>query len=94
MYVSVLRHLAVSTLVTLSLSYSAGAIAACKGMAEAACTADGACTWVSGYARKDGIEVRGYCRNNASKASHAGSTLGDQVAVPRRPATGVAANHR
>jgi len=36
--------------------------AECKGSSSGACSSNPACTWVSGYSKKDGGKVRGYCR--------------------------------
>jgi hypothetical protein len=65
MYQSFQRH-AAALLCTLPLFAATGAAqAACKGMPEARCTGEAACTWVSAYTRKDGREVNGYCRTRS-----------------------------
>ncbi len=43
--------------------------AECKGASSTACSANSACTWVSGYTRKDGSKVRGYCRSKGKSGS-------------------------
>lgn len=40
----------------------ASAESPCKGLEAAACSSNAACGWTDGYTRKDGREVRGYCR--------------------------------
>lgn len=37
----------------------------CKGQSQQACDSTAGCTWVKGYARKDGREVAPYCRVKA-----------------------------
>ena len=67
MHQSFTRH-AAALLLTASFFAAAGAAqAACKGMPEAGCTGDAACSWVSSYTRKDGIAVDGYCRTRSGK---------------------------
>ncbi len=86
MYQSVKRPIA-ALVVSLPLVLSAGiAQAACKGQPEAACAEAAACTWVSGYARKDGVEVSGYCRNRGSRGKAQGATP-DQAKLTTEPAT-------
>lgn len=41
----------------------------CRGVAENACAADSACTWVGSYTRKDGLTVNGYCRQRSDRKS-------------------------
>ncbi len=41
----------------------------CKNLTNKACEANTACIWVNGYVRKDGREVRAYCRKAASRKS-------------------------
>jgi hypothetical protein len=45
-----------------TLSVTATAASACKGLPEATCAAEQSCRWVNAYVRKDGREVAGYCR--------------------------------
>ena len=52
-----------------ALNSTAVHAASCKGMSENACAAETSCTWVEGYKRADGREVRPYCRNRPSKSS-------------------------
>lgn len=40
----------------------ASAESPCKGLEAATCSSTAACGWTDGYTRKDGREVRGYCR--------------------------------
>ena len=39
----------------------------CKGLANAACTGNTACSWVKPYKTKKGKEVAGFCRKKTSK---------------------------
>jgi len=61
-----------------ALSSTAVHAASCKGMSENACAAESACTWVEGYERADGREVKPYCRNRPSKSS------AELVKVPKK----------
>ena len=48
--------------VMFSLFITSNAFAAdCKGASKSSCGA-GSCSWVSGYSKKDGSSVKGYCR--------------------------------
>lgn len=40
----------------------ASAASQCKGLLENACLADGDCTWVTSYTRKDGRTVSSHCK--------------------------------
>jgi hypothetical protein len=67
MHQSLTRH-AAALLLAVPFFAATGAVqAACKGMPEAGCAGDAACTWVSAYTRKDGIAVNGYCRTRSGK---------------------------
>ena len=37
----------------------------CKGLANAACTGNGACSWVNPYKTKKGKQIAGFCRKKA-----------------------------
>jgi hypothetical protein len=50
----------------------------CKGLAVDACSADTQCTWVNGYARKDGRSVVSHCK---LKPSGKGSAMADDDTV-------------
>ncbi len=54
--------------VAMMFSFSAEA-ASCKGKSQSSCSADNNCSWVSGYKRKDGVKVSGYCRAASGKAN-------------------------
>lgn len=43
--------------------------AECKGSSSGACSSNPACTWVSGYSKKDGSKVRGYCRTKGKSGA-------------------------
>lgn len=60
---------AVVALLVLSSSFANAARTTCKGMIEDACSTSNACTWISGYERRDGVKINGYCRNKPRKSS-------------------------
>ena len=39
----------------------------CKGLSKSACSSDKTCSWIKGYKKQDGKEVKGYCRVKSSK---------------------------
>lgn len=43
----------------------------CKGLEQAACTAKADCSWVAATKRKDGREVKAYCRLKSNKSAAA-----------------------
>jgi hypothetical protein len=43
--------------------------AECKGSSSGACSSNPACSWVSGYSKKDGSKVRGYCRTKGKSGA-------------------------
>jgi hypothetical protein len=43
----------------------------CKGLTQEACTAKAECSWVSATKRKDGTEVKAYCRAKPKKSASA-----------------------
>ena len=46
-----------------ALSINSQALASqCKGLENAACDSNTACSWVQGYERKDGRQVKSFCR--------------------------------
>ena len=45
-----------------ALNVNIAQAADCSGSSKSSCSTGNACTWVSGYSRKDGTKVRGYCR--------------------------------
>lgn len=69
MHVIVSRRLAAFATVAMLAAAGQAVGATCKGQPEQACTTDATCVWVSGYARKDGVEVKGYCRSKGSNKS-------------------------
>jgi hypothetical protein len=49
-----------------AVSFSGQASAAdCKGLENTACDGNNACSWVGGYERKDGRQVKSFCRTKA-----------------------------
>ena len=53
----------------LSLTSHAQAASQCKGLKAQACSQSGACSWVAGYERKDGREVKAFCRSKGKSVS-------------------------
>ena len=41
----------------------------CKGLTKSRCGGSSSCTWVSGYKRQDGAEVKSYCRASSGQAA-------------------------
>ncbi len=67
------------------LATQANAASACKGLENSACTSTAQCGWVEGYQRKDGREVKSFCRTKAKRSvakvtSNASDALLDKVA--------------
>lgn len=52
----------VSLLGGMVFSGQASAASACKGLENNACASNNACSWVEGYQRKDGRQVKSFCR--------------------------------
>ena len=75
------RAFAAISLFVLSTSFVNAGQSACKGLVENVCSAANACAWVSGYERKNGVKINGYCRNKAKKAS-----AGKAMPEPRKSA--------
>ncbi len=48
-------------------SLAVQAASECKGLDQTACGVNPGCSWVSGYARKDGKEVAAYCKSKGEK---------------------------
>ena len=59
----------------------------CKGLAQEACSADPACAWVNAYVRKDGREVKAYCRNAPAKKTAPQSSM-PPASTPADPQKG------
>lgn len=47
---------------------SANAASACKGLEQSVCQTTENCGWVNSYSRKDGREVKAFCRTKAKKS--------------------------
>lgn len=56
-----------TALVTLFATPAISAPSVCKGLDEAACTAQAECRWMEAYTRKDGVQVSSHCRKGAKK---------------------------
>jgi hypothetical protein len=42
---------------------------ACKGLTQSACVSAEACSWVKGFATKDGRKVEAFCRKKGIRAA-------------------------
>lgn len=51
----------------ITLGPAVNAASQCKELSREDCSADPSCAWVDGYVRKDGREVRAYCRTVPAK---------------------------
>ena len=51
------------------ISNSVYAASACKGLEVSSCQASESCAWVNSYTRKDGREVKAFCRAKSKRAS-------------------------
>ena len=61
--------LAITLTLTFSLSTSLYAANTCKSIQEEACSQSDSCTWIKTYKRKDGANIKAYCRSKPSKKS-------------------------
>jgi len=52
----------IALIVLLALSTNNVFAAECKGKSKSSCSSNSSCTWVSGYTKQDGKNVKGYCR--------------------------------
>ncbi len=58
--------LVLSLFSAVSFSGQVSSASACKGLDNAACGSNSACSWVEGYQRKDGRQVKAFCRTKPS----------------------------
>ncbi len=56
------------------------AASACKGLERMACEANKNCRWLSGYTRKDGVQVSSHCRSLPKKSA---STAAKKASEPK-----------
>jgi len=47
----------------------------CKTLDQSSCSSNAACSWIDGYKRSDGREVKAYCRSKPAKQSQKSSLL-------------------
>jgi len=76
----------------LSLSLASGSVQAsqCKGLEVSSCSSNTACSWIEGYTRKDGRQVKSFCRSKpGSKAKAALTKNGSQALAGRASKSGV-----
>ena len=52
------------------LATQSHAASACKGLESAACASNAQCGWVAAYERKDGREVKAFCRTKAKRSAN------------------------
>lgn len=55
--------LLVATLAGVSMTGQVSAASACKSLQETACASNTSCSWIAGYERKDGRQVKSFCRS-------------------------------
>lgn len=67
--VSVRGLLALSLLGLSSIGSAAVAASQCKGLDNTACVASADCGWVESYQRKDGRDVKAFCRTSSKGKS-------------------------
>jgi len=53
----------------IAFSTSNAVAAECNGKSKSSCSSDKSCTYVSGYNKKDGTKVKGYCRAKGNSGS-------------------------
>ena len=72
MKLSFQRGLIVTTLIGSSFLFlsSVQAASACKGLEQTVCETEQYCGWVKGYSRKDGREVKAFCRAKSKAANN------------------------
>ena len=58
-------------------STSALAASACKGLDTKGCSSNSSCRWVEGYERKDGRQVKAFCRTSPVSKKTANTKLSD-----------------
>lgn len=69
----------------------ANAESACKGLEQAACTANAECRWQEGYTRKDGVVVSSYCRSMPKKKDSTAQPVPAPAVAPKTVVTPPAA---
>jgi len=52
-----------ATLAGVSMTGQVSAASACKSLQETACSSNTSCSWIAGYERKDGRQVKSFCRS-------------------------------
>ncbi len=67
--IHIIRRPMLAMLLTLSVTanLNAAETTGCKGLDQAQCGGNNACSWVDAYKRSDGREVNGYCRAKPAK---------------------------
>ena len=60
---------------------------ACKGLDQAACTGNTTCTWIAATKRKDGKDVKAYCRSKPKGAPKAAATTTPATTPPAKATT-------
>lgn len=71
-------------------SLAVQAASECKGLDQTACGVNPGCSWVSGYARKDGKAVAAYCKSKGEKQAGEEAAAAP-VKAPAAPAQAPAA---
>ena len=61
--------LAVGLMAGFGLASMPSLASSCKGQVESTCKTDASCSWVDSYSRKDGTQVKGFCRTKSAPKS-------------------------
>ncbi len=56
------NSLVIGTILTSAAFSGQTSASTCKGLEAKACGAEASCTWIQGYERKDGRQVKSFCR--------------------------------
>ncbi len=63
MTTKIIRNSIIGASLIATAVFSSQALASsCKGLDNSACSSNASCTWVGGYERKDGRQVKAFCR--------------------------------
>lgn len=67
MNLKLLSNSVVFTSLLFTVTFSGQALSSeCKGLENSACSTKKVCSWVEGYERKDGRQVKSFCRTKSS----------------------------
>jgi hypothetical protein len=72
---------------TFSLSTPLYAANTCKGIQEQACDQSDSCTWIKTYKRKDGANIKAYCRSKPNKKAKLTKSVGIEKKTKNKQTT-------